>query len=186
MASVSGHGSSFGEAFRDALHQAGAEAPRRSYTAKSANAQYKHLMKTERGRAALEDAGLTAAAGTRRRWFKREQKPGKQYAAVIGAAYDALRRGRIPSEVKQGKMHITGKVGTGTDVRERGSQGNAPLEIDLSRGDWDRLDKDWADEGILPDFDLEAVVSEDLIEPDIGGSDWWYFPPSSFTIKFTY
>jgi hypothetical protein len=144
-------------------------------------------MKTEHGRAALEDAGLTAVAGTRRRWFKREQKPGKAYAAVIGAAYEAMRRGRIPPEVKTGKMHITGRVGTGTDIRDRGSDGNAPLEVDFSHGGaWDRLDKDWADEGILPDPDLEMVLSEDLIEPDIGGSDWWYFPGGSYTVKFTY
>ena len=185
MAEVSGHGGSFGEAFRDALREA-ADAPRPSYQARSAGAQYRHLTKTEAGRRALEEAGLGAAAQTRRRWLGGGQKPGKKYAAVISAAYDAMRRGRIPREVKNGKMHITGKVGTGSDVRDRGSTGHAPLLVDLSNGDWTRLDQDWADEDALTDLDLEAVVSEDLIEPDIGGSDWWYFPPSAFTVKFTY
>lgn len=185
MASVEGHGGSFGEAFRDAL-RAAAEAPRPSYNARSAGAQYRHLVKTESGRRALEEAGLGAAAQTRRRWLGGGQKPGKKYAAVIGAAYEAMRRGRIPREVKEGKMRITGRVGTGPDVRERGSSGNAPLEIDLSNGDWRRLDQAWNDEDALSDLDLEAVVSEDLIEPDIGGSDWWYFPGGNYTITFIY
>jgi hypothetical protein len=184
VASVEGRGGSFGEAFRDAL-RAAAEAPRPSYTAQSARAQYKHLIKTEAGRAALEEAGLTAAPGTRRRWFGGRQKPGKANAAIIAAAYETMRRGRIPREVKAGKMRITGRVGTGPDVRERGSAGHAPLEVDLSNGSWDRLDQAWND-GAIDDFEIEEIVSADLIEPDIGGSDWWYFPGGNYTVTFTY
>lgn len=184
MASVDGHGSSFGEAFRDAL-TAAADAPRPSYNARSPAAQYKHLMKTESGRRALEEAGLGAAPQTRRRWLGGGQKPSKRYAAVIGAAYEAMRRGRIPREVKGGKMRITGRVGTGPDVRDRGTSGNAPLEIDLSNGDWDRLDQAWNDDGV-DDYDIEEIVSADLIEPDIGGSDWWYFPGGNYTVTFIY
>src|SRR5690349_716579 len=122
MASTQGRDRSMAEAFREALRNAGA-GPRKSYTAKSPSARYKHLMKTREGREALADAGLTAAPQTRRRWLHGRQKPGKANAAVINAVYEALARGRVPDALKQGKMRVTGRVGTGSDIRERGHQG---------------------------------------------------------------
>jgi hypothetical protein len=185
MAKATGRGGSLGEAFREALGAAG-HPPRPSYTAKSAVAQYKHLMKTEAGRQALDDAGLTAVPQTRKRWLgggQKPQKPGKKNAAAIHAAYESMRRGSFPAAAKQGKMRITGRVGTGSDVRDRGTGGHAALEIDLSRGTWTRMDRAWWDDDLFGAQDLEAIISEDLIEPDIGGSDWWYFPPGNFTVE---
>jgi hypothetical protein len=185
MASAQGSGESFGEALRATIREA-SEPPRTSYTARSAAAQYKHLMRTQSGRDALAEAGLTAAPQTRRRWVAHRQNPGRANAAKIHEAYDTMTRGRIPRAVKEGKMRITGRVGTGPDVRDRGTRGSAPLEIDLSRGNWTRIEQGWADEGTLSNRRLEEVASEDLIEPDIGGSDWWYFPGGSYIIEISY
>ena len=186
MASATGKGDSFGAAFRAALGSAGL-GPLTSYNAKSAAAQYKHLTKTAAGRQALADAGLTAAPQTRRRWLGGRQKPNKANTAVIGEIYAAIARGhrQIPSAIKTRKMHITGRLGTGSDIRDRGSTGHAPVEVDLSHGDWTRLDQIW-DSDLVGDFELDDLLSEDLIEPDIGGSDTWFFPGQSYTVKFTF
>jgi hypothetical protein len=185
MAKATGHGSSIGEALRAALSAAG-HPPRPSYTAKGATAQYKHLMKTEAGRQALDAAGLTAVPQTRRRWaILGNQKPGKANAAKIHAAYESMRRGSFPASVKAGKMEITGRVGTGTDVRNRGSAGQAPLRIDLSRGNWARIDGSWWDDDV-DDMDFSEVVGEDLVGEDLEGSDWWYFPGTSYTITLDF
>jgi hypothetical protein len=178
MASVTGRGDSFSGAFRNAF-------ARPSYTAKGAVAQFKHLMKTEAGREALADAGLGAVPQTRRRWVGGRQKPGKANAAAIQSAYETMRRGEIPRAVMTGKMRITGRVGTGSDIRERGTDSHAPLLIDLSRGTWTRVDRLWNSD-IIGDAELDDLLSEDLIEPDIGGSDTWFFSGGSYTVKFEY
>lgn len=178
MASVTGKGGSLSEAFRNAF-------ARPSYTAKGAVAQFKHLMQTEAGRQSLVDAGLGAVQQTRRRWLGGKQNPGKANANAIHTAYEAMRRGEIPRAVMSGKMRITGRVGTGTDIRERGTPGHAPLLVDLSQGTWTRVDRLWNSD-IIGDAEFDDVLSEDLIEPDIGGSDNWFFPGSSYTIKFSY
>lgn len=197
MAKATGHGSSFAAAFRDALSQV-ARPPRLSYTAKSGPAQFKQLARTARGRAALEEAGLTAARQTQRRWIGGKQKPSKANAAKISAAYLVIQRGQIPRPVKRGEMLINGRVGTGSDVRNRGSSGNAPLKVSLGNGNWDRIEAAWRsgairpgaddeeDGGELDDADLEDLISEDLIEEDIGGSDNWYFPGGGYTVTITY
>jgi hypothetical protein len=186
VASGTGTGGSFGEAFRDLISST-AEPGRVSYTAKSARSQYKHLTRTARGRAALEQAGLTAAPQTIRRWRGGKQKPGKANSGIIAAAYRVMRQGGIPSSVKTGTMKIAGRVGTGSDVRDRGTPGNAELKINLSRGRWARIDAAWQLDGFasFSDEELEDLVSETLIEPDIGGSDWWYFPGGSYTITLS-
>jgi hypothetical protein len=184
MAEATGSGSSFADAFRAAL-TAVAHAPRASYTARSARAQYRHLMNTRAGRAALGQAGLAAAAQTQRRWLAGRQKPGRANRAIITAAYQAMQQGGIPRSVKSGAMSIRGRVGTGTDIRNRGTGSNAELRIDLSHGQWDRIEPLW-DDDLTDDEDLEDMISEDLIEPDIGGSDNWYFPGSGYTVTLTY
>jgi hypothetical protein len=184
MASAEGRGRSMAEAFREGLRAAGA-GPRVSYTAKSPAARYKHLMSTRAGRDALEQAGLPAVRQTRRRWIAGRQKPGRANAAVINAVYEALSYRPIPDALKAGKMRITGRVGTGSDIRERGRQGNAPLLIDLSNGYWGNIDRAWDDDSV-GDVELENMISDDLIIPDIGGSDNWYFPGSDYKVEFDY
>jgi hypothetical protein len=184
MASVQGRARSMAEAFREALRAAGS-GPRKSYTAKSPAARYRHLMSTRTGSEALEQAGLTAAPQTRRRWLGGRQKPGKANASVINGVYEALARGRIPDALKAGKMRVTGRVGTGSDIRERGRQGNAPLLVDLSNGYWGNIDQAW-DSDIIGDVEFEDMISVDLIEPDIGGSDNWFFPGSDYIVQFDY
>lgn len=184
MANAEGRGSSFGEAFRASIHAAGG-GPRKSYTAQSATAQYKHLMRTHQGRDALGQAGLGAAQQTQRRWVRGVQKPGRTNASIIHGVYAALARGRIPDSVRNGTMKITGRIGTGTDIRNRGSGGNAPLLIDLSEGDWGDVEAALNDD-LVSDLDLEDIVSEKLIEPDIGGSDTWFFPGGSYTVSLSY
>lgn len=184
MASAEGRGSSFADAFRDAIRAAGG-GPRKSYTAQSPRARYNHLMRTHTGRDALEQAGLTAAHQTQRRWARGVQNPGKANAAVINAVYETLARGRIPDDVKNGKMRITGRVGTGSDIRERGSAGNAPLLVDLSEGDWDEVE-DALFSDLTDDAGLEDMISRDLIEPDIGGSDSWFFSGGNYKVELDY
>lgn len=185
MARSKGRGSSFADAFRDAITAAGGHGPRKSYTAQSPSARYNHLMRTKGGRDALEQAGLAAAPGTRARWAKGTQKPGKQYSGVINAVYEVMKRGSIPDSVKNGKMRITGRVGTGTDIRDRGSDNNAVFLIDLSEGEWDDVEKAVFDD-LVGDAELEDMISEHLIEPDVSGSDTWFFPGSNYTVELDY
>jgi hypothetical protein len=186
VASSRGTGGSFGEAFRAGLRAAAT--PRASYTAQGSVAQYKHLMKTAAGREALAAVGMTAAGQTRRRWLGGRQNPGKANAGKIGAAYTAMQKGfgSLPKGIRNGKMHITGSVGTGRDIRDRGSRGNARLEINLQAGDWTRIDRLWWDDDLISDLDLEDVVADDLVDADIETSEPWYFGGSSYTIDFTY
>jgi hypothetical protein len=184
MAESTGRGGSFAEAFRAALG-AVAEPPRPSYKAKSAEAQYKHLASTRRGRAALQAAGLTATRQTQQRWLTGKQKPSKANGAKIASAYGEMRRGGIPRAVKAGEMQITGRVGTGRDIRNRGTGRQSPLKVRLSRGRWGRIERLWNTD-LIGDGDLEDMISEDLIEPDIGGSDNWFFPGGNYTVTLDY
>jgi hypothetical protein len=102
-----------------------------------------------------------------------------------------MRKGGIPDWVKSGKMHITGRVGYGPDVRDRGTGTNVPLEVDLSKGQgrryiepgpgthWDAIEEQWED---LDDEDLEDLIGEELISEDIGDSYGWDFPGGSYTV----
>jgi hypothetical protein len=192
VAEATGHGGSFAEAFRDALDAAvraaggAGGAPRSSYTARSPRAQYKHLASTARGRQALQDAGITAAPQTRRRWLTGRQNPGKANREAIAEAYRAMQRGGIPDSVRRRDFEIKGRVGTGSDIRDRGTRTHAPLRIRGRSGTWNRLDAiyrsgEW---DLLGDGGVEDLISEDLIEADIGGSDGWFFPGGSYTVTF--
>jgi hypothetical protein len=112
-----------------------------------------------------------------------------------------MRRGGVPDWFKRGEMRITGRTGTGGDVRDRGTEGKAPLLIDLGSADsrrprspalrtpppedpegsyWDHFERRLEED---PDDDeLEDLIGEDLIEPDIGSSDGWDFPGAAYTV----
>jgi hypothetical protein len=144
-------------------------------------------MKTDAGREALAAVGMTAAGQTRRRWVFGRQNPGKANAGKIGAAYTAMQNGygSLPKGLKNGKMHITGMVGTGRDIRDRGHGHNARLEVNLQAGSWTRIDRMWWDDDI-DDLDLEDVISDDLLDPDIPVSDPWYFGGAAYIVDFSW
>jgi hypothetical protein len=196
VSTTDGRGGTLGAAFRNAISRV-SRPPRVSYTAKSSRAQWRHLSRTKAGRQALEAAGVSPSPQTLRRWAAGTQQPGKANASKITAAYRTMRLGEIPPALKRGDMKITGRVGTGNDIRERGTHPHSALLIDLGHGDWDRIDAAWALEGFGSFFDdeddsdgggefLEDLISEDLISEDIGGSDGWYFPGGSYTVTITY
>lgn len=154
---------------------------RESYRARSPLAQFKEMFGTERGYKAMSDAGVSGGTRTVGAWLSGEQAPSAANREAISRAYQAMRRGGTPEWVRNGEMKIDGRVGYGNDVRDRGSQGTAPLLVDLSaKGDpgagerWDSVDAAIADGA--SDDDLEELVAEGLIAEDIGDSYPWSFP----------
>ena len=171
MPSVDGSGSSFGEAFRDAVSKVSLGAPRASYDRTTTLGQFRQLFATDRGYKAMGDAGLDVKqARTIQGWLDGTSTPSKKNAAAISRAYESMKRGGVPSWVKKGQMDIKGRVANGNDVRPRGSDGNAPLRVDLSQG----TDEHW------DDLDGEGLVDDDL--PSSGG---WGFPGGSYTVTIS-
>jgi hypothetical protein len=39
---------------------------------------------------------------------------------------------------------------------------------------------------VIRDVELEDIISVNLIEPDIGGSDNWFFPGGNYTVDIDY
>jgi hypothetical protein len=197
MPEVTGSGGSLAAAFRDALAKASLGRARPSYRARSPRAQYRQLSRTATGRRALEQAGVTGTRRTQAAWLAGARSPSKANAAAIGRAHEAMRRGGIPDWVKSGEMRVTGRTRTGRDDRDRGDRN--PLRINLDHADdnmpsrpalhtppaegdsyWDHFERMLAGE---PDDDeLEDLISEDLIEPDIGSSDGWDFPGGAYSV----
>lgn len=194
MPSISGSGRSLGEAFRNAIEQVSLGHARGSYTAKGWHAQVRQLFGTERGYQALSDAGVNVTRRTLFSWLSEDHPPSKANREGIGRAYSAMQRGGIPQWVKDGTMKITGEVGHGPDVRDRGSAGNAALRVDLSAGAkqrsdrepgrtrWDEVDGGLADE--VDDDDLTDLIGE-LVAADIEDSYSWDFPGGAYTVVIT-
>jgi hypothetical protein len=165
---------------------------RPSYTRARPAAQYRQLARTAAGRRALEQAGVSPSARTRARWLDRSQRPAAGNAAGIRRAYDAMRRGGIPEWVKRGEMKISGRVRTGTDERDRGSQGHAALRVNNNAGNrsrmkqgeperthWEAIEEALEDDA--DDDDLDELLG-DLIAEDIPPSDAWEFPGGGYTV----
>jgi hypothetical protein len=195
VASTEGQGGSLGGAFRAAIKTVSLGKARTSYTAVSPRAQFRKLASTAAGRRALGQAGVGGTARTRSAWLAGARAPSKANAAAIGRAYGAMRQGGIPEWVKHGKMEITGEVTHGgTDRRDRGSQGTAPLRVELSGGGGPPMNaQDYPDDSIWEAIEraieeedddyLEELIGEELIPADdgVGGYDWG-FPGGSYGV----
>jgi hypothetical protein len=206
MPEVTGSGGSLASAFRAAIAQASLGGARPSYRLTGPAAQYRQLSRTRLGRQALEQAGVRPSAPTRRKWLGRVQRPSRANADAIRRAYGAMQRGGIPSWVKSGEMQVTGRTRTGLDDRDRTEQ--HPLKINLSHAKdtdpgrtsrgllhysasdkdpgetyWDHFERRFTED--LDDDELEDLISEDLIEPDIGSSDGWEFPGGAYTVALS-
>lgn len=195
MAEVTGSGASLGQAFRNAIGAVSLGGPRPSYTARQPVAQARQLTGTRRGKEAMTAAGVRATPRTVRGWLSGKHQPSKRNREALGRAYGAMQRGGIPDWVKQAELKITGRVQTGSDVRNRGTEGHAPLRVDMgafnkprtyTRGEegsiWDAIEE--ALEEGADDDELEDLISEG-IEADVGGSDGWEFPGGGYTVVFS-
>ena len=187
MADITGAGSSFGGAIRNLLGKVSMGAARGSYTRATTAGQFRQLFGSDRGYKALQDAGLDVKqARTMAGWLDGSTHPNKANTSAINRAYEAMAKGGTPEWVRKGRMEISGQAGTGRDIRDRGSGGNAPLRIDMSQasaGGWDRVDAAVAEGG---DDDVEEVFAEEVIAEDIGdGSDGWAFPGASYIVSVT-
>lgn len=177
-------------AFRAAIAATSLGEARPSYRAQSPVARARQLQATRLGRDAMRDAGVKATPRTIRGWLTGRHQPSKANREALARAYDAMRRGGIPEWVKSADMKISGVCKTGEDARDRGSDGHAPLLVDMSkfsmyyddRTYWQAIE-DAIAEG-ASDEDLEELLAE-AIEQDIGGSDTWEFPGSAYTVTFT-
>ena len=195
MASVSGDGSSLGGAFRAAIKSVSLGKARSSYNAVSPRAQFRKLASTAAGRRALQQAGVGGNARARAAWLGGGRSPSKANATAISRAYGAMRQGGIPEWVKNGKMEITGEVSHGgTDRRERGRDGTAPLRVDLSGGNGPPMNShDYPDPSIWEAIEraieeedddyLEELIGEELLpaDDDLGGYAWG-FPGGSYGV----
>lgn len=65
--------------------------PAASYRAKSWEAQFRQLFKTEKGYRAMDRAGVSATRQTLNRWLKGEQTPSKANREAIARAYEEMR-----------------------------------------------------------------------------------------------
>jgi hypothetical protein len=195
MPEIRGQGGSLAAAFRNAVASVSLGKPRESYQAKGWHAQVRQLMGTDKGYQAMGDAGAHATRRTLAGWLAQDHAPNKANRAAIDRAYRAMQRGGLPEWVKRADMKITGRVKTGPDERDRGSDGNAPLLVDLSAGNrsrlkhgepershWDVIDDALA--GDVDDDDLDEMLS-DLIAEDIPPSDIWEFPGGNYSVSIS-
>jgi hypothetical protein len=88
-----------------------------TYRAKSWQAQLRRLERTQRGRELLRTEGLTASAGTRRRWASGAQAPSASNRQAISRAFQG-RRGEVSGRA----MHRVTRVVTGAIERSTGGQ----------------------------------------------------------------
>lgn len=184
MPNASGHGSSLGAAFIDAVAPLFLGAPRSSYKAKGSRAQFRQLERTAAGRAALEGAGVGGNRRTRAAWLAGVREPNKANQHAIAAAYDALKAGGIPAWVKTASMQITGVAAIGDDRRDRGNGGYAPLLVQPTHGRWDRIEAAMRRRHPDPD-EIEELIINDLIDGDddlASTTEPWEFPGSSYAI----
>ena len=187
MPTVSGRGGSLGAAFRDAVRQVSLGAARESYDRVTAVGQFRQLFGSKKGYAALGGAGLDVRqARTFRGWLDGTSQPNKANTTAIHKAYRAMAAGGVPGWAVDAKMSISGQVGAGRDVRDRGSGGNAPLRIDLGQGDFRGVAEAAMDDG-YDDDDLDDLIGEELVEADIGDtSGGWSFPGGAYTVSISY
>lgn len=178
-----GTGDSFGRALINAIADAagGTVGVRKSYTAKGWHAQISKLTSSPRGYLAAERAGLSVSHRTLVDWLAERREPSPANQSKISAAY-AYMRGGWPDGIERQDINITGEVSIGTDVRPRGTDGNAPLLIDGRAGDWRRMKRAW-DDGEVDEDDFEEYFVEDVLEADLGEfSDPPQFTGSSYTV----
>jgi hypothetical protein len=179
----SGSGGSLGEAIGSLIGSySRSGGARSSYSATGWHAQLVQLTGTRAGREALGD-NVTVTSRTLLGWLAEEHTPRPSNRGAIQAAYDRL-RGGFPESITGAKIEITGVVRTGDDVRERGTHG-APLRVDGSFGNWDRIRDLW-ESGDYDAADLEDAFIEDVVyeDPALGdGSGGWEFPGGGYTVS---
>lgn len=170
-----------------ALMQAWGDDPRkRSYTATGWHAQISKLTQHSRGSWAADQAGLDVSHTTVVRWLSyggpEDQAPTAENQAKINRAYQLLAGGIWDPSNETREYRIKGTVKTGSDIRDRGSDGQAALLIDGSSGSWDRI-REAYESGEITDKDAGEWFISDVIVEDIGeGSDGWEFPGSSYSV----
>ena len=185
MPTVSGRGGSLGAAFRDAVRQVSLGAPRESYTRTTTEGQFRQLFGSDKGYKAMEAAGMDVRQSrTFQGWLDGTSHPNRANAQAITRAYRAMAAGGVPGWAVDAKMSITGQVGAGRDVRDRGSGGNAPLRIDLGQGDFRGVA---GVAGDADDDDLDDLIGEELVAADVGDtSGGWSFPGGAYTVSISY
>jgi hypothetical protein len=183
VAELQGTGNSFGGAIRNMLGKVSLGQARESYTRSTTVGQFRQLFGSDKGYKALSDAGLDVKqARTFSGWLDGTSQPNKANASAIDRAYKAMQRGGPPDWVKQQSIKISGEVGTGHDVRDRGGGRYEPLLINLrgTPGGWDRLDEALRDG---TDDAVEEAFADEIIGEDIGdGSGGWSFPGTSYRV----
>lgn len=83
------------EAAGEALAAAHAARPLSTYNRKGWLARFKQLAGTNRGRAAMQKAGVTGTVETQQRWLSETQKAGRDNQAAIARAYNEIRMSRV-------------------------------------------------------------------------------------------
>lgn len=181
-------GATLGEALSSLLRDHGARPHDRlkSYRAKQWHAQLVQLTGTHRGYEALEHAGLNVTARTLANWLSDSEYPVRRsYQEQIRAAYEGtatIPPTPVPPEFRVHQFRITGTVQIAGDVRDRGTQGEAPLRIDGRNGAWARIEQAWLT-GQLTDEVFEEYFIDDVIVEDIGdGTDGWQFPGELYLV----
>lgn len=179
---ASGSGSSLGAALLALAADMGGAPRKSSYQAKGWHAQISRLTSTEAGYRAAEYAGLSVTKETLIEWLAEKREPNKENKAKIAAAYDKVGGGQWPGW-ENSDFHITGKVKTGNDERDRGKDGTNPFLVEgreASASVWAEFQRDWEAGGMTQDEVEDAFI--EVVEDAIPPSDAWEFPGSSYTI----
>lgn len=170
-----------------ALIEAWGDDPRKkSYTATGWHAQISKLTQHSRGAWAADRAGLDVSHTTVVRWLSyagpEDQAPSKENQSKIAEAYGLLAGGIWDPANERRDYRIKGRVKTGSDDRERGTNGQAPLLIDGRSGNWTRI-REAYETGEITEDEAEEWFISDVIVEDIGdGSDGWEFPGPSYSV----
>lgn len=178
---ATGSGNSIGSALVALAAELGGAPRKATYTAKGWHAQISRLTATKAGYEAANAVGLDVTERTLRAWLSETVAPNAGNRALIAKAY-ARAAGQWPGWERE-TFRVYGKTEQGGDVRDRGSDGNAPLRIDgpdASTRAWVEFQEDWEKGGMTED-DVADHFSA-IVQDAIGGSEPWDFPGESYTV----
>lgn len=119
------------------------------------------------------------------RYVARQQGRGPSLGAALADLFGP--GSSFPQDVKTHQLAIHGQVTTGGDTRVRGTGRSAPLLVDGSTGNWDRIERGWKGGGLSYE-DLEDRFIEDVIYEDAAlgeGSGGWAFDGTAYTVVLT-
>lgn len=181
---ATGSGNSLGAALVALAADMGGAPRKASYTAKGWHAQISRLTSTKAGYEAADAVGLDVTERTLKGWLSEAVEPNARNRALISRAYERV-AGQWPGW-ERSTFRVYGDVAQGSDRRTRGDENHSPLLIDGTQATgrtWAEFQEEWESGGMTEDDIADHFA--DVVQDDIGGSEGWSFPGSSYTVTAT-